>query len=404
MGKQFKNKMGIESNIGFSNGWVQRFKLRNNISLRKYEGEASSANVPAINIELLKIKEEINKYNLDDVLNFDECALFYRLEPDKTLATKRLSGRKKNKERITIGLCSNAAGTTKLKPIVIGKCKCFKCFKNVNIKNMGILYTYNASAWMTGIIFRDWLSSLDKKFRIKKRNILLIIDNASCLNINNLELTNIKVLFLPPNTTSHLQPLDNGIIAAVKKRYKTKQILYIIKQLENNVLAPEKISLLQAIKMFKQSWDEITDNTIMNCWFHSKLIDRETQEITQGNSDQIDLQDLIDKLNLDNPMNASEFINFPDENLIEEMNLDDIIKMHDEKECEKEEEEEMENSIVIKPSQAPDSINLIINFLQQKNSDLTEEISYAEKIKIKILKEKQTSQVQKSITDYFNSK
>ena len=91
-------------------------------------------------------------------------------------------------------------------------------------------------------------------------------------------------------------------------------------------------------------------------------------------------------------------------NLEEEMNLDDIIKMHDEKECEKEEEEEMENSIVIKPSQAPDSINLIINFLQQKNSDLTEEISYAEKIKIKILKEKQTSQVQKSITDYFNSK
>ena len=403
MGKQFKNKMGIESNIGFSNGWVQRFKLRNNISLRKYEGEASSANLPAINIELPKIKEEINKYNLDDVFNFDECALFYRLEPDKTLA-KRLSGRKKNKERITIGLCSNAAGTTKLKPIVIGKCKCFKCFKNVNIKNMGILYTYNASAWMTGIIFRDWLSSLDKKFRINKSNILLIIDNASYHNINNLVLTNIKVLFLPPNTTSHLQPLDNGIIAAVKKRYKTKQILYIIKQLENNVLAPEKISLLQAIKMFKQSWDEITDNTIMNCWFHSKLIDRETQEITQGNSDQIDLQDLIDKLNLDNPMNASEFINFPDENLIEEMNLDDIIKMHDEKECEKEEEEEMENSIVIKPSQAPDSINLIINFLQQKNSDLTEEISYAEKIKIKILKEKQTSQVQKSITDYFNSK
>ena len=97
MGKQFKNKMGIESNIGFSNGWVQRFKLRNNISLRKYEGEASSANVPAINIELPKIKEEINKYNLDDVFNFDEYALFYRLEPDKTLVTKRLSGRKNNK-------------------------------------------------------------------------------------------------------------------------------------------------------------------------------------------------------------------------------------------------------------------------------------------------------------------
>ena len=118
MEKQFKDKMGIESDIIFNNGWVRRFKLKNNISLRRYEGEASSANVPAINIELPKIKNEIKKYNLDYVFNFDECALFYRLEPDKTLATKRLSWRKKNKERITIGLCSNATGTTKLKPMV----------------------------------------------------------------------------------------------------------------------------------------------------------------------------------------------------------------------------------------------------------------------------------------------
>ena len=55
----------------------------------------------------------------------------------------------------------------------------------------------------------------------------------------------------------------------------------------------------------------------------------------------------------------------------------------------------MEDSIAIKPGQAFDSINLIINFLQQRNCNLTEEISYAEKIKIKILNEIQISQVQK---------
>lgn len=75
-------------------------------------------------------------------------------------------------------------------------------------------------------------------------------------------------------------------------------------------------------------------------------------------------------------MNASEFINFPDENLIGEINLDDIIQMHNEKECEK---EVIGDSIVIEPSQALDSINLIINFLQPRNCDFTEEISYTEK-------------------------
>ena len=43
---------------------------------------------------------------------------FYRLEPDRTLATQRLSGRKKNKERLTIALCTNADGSHKLDPLM----------------------------------------------------------------------------------------------------------------------------------------------------------------------------------------------------------------------------------------------------------------------------------------------
>jgi hypothetical protein len=60
------------------------------------------------------------------------------MEPDRSLATKRLSGRKKDKERITVGLCINASGSDKLPPLVIGKYKNPRCFKNINSTNVGV--------------------------------------------------------------------------------------------------------------------------------------------------------------------------------------------------------------------------------------------------------------------------
>ena len=66
----------------------------------------------------------------------DETGLFYRLEPDHTLATRRLSGRKKDKERITIALCANADGSHKLDPLIIGKFAKPRCFANININNV----------------------------------------------------------------------------------------------------------------------------------------------------------------------------------------------------------------------------------------------------------------------------
>jgi len=53
--------------------------------------------------------------------------------------------------------------------------------------------------------------------RRANRNILLLIDNAPTHNLlNSLNLTNVTIHCLPPNTTSHLQPLDAGIIHSFK--------------------------------------------------------------------------------------------------------------------------------------------------------------------------------------------
>lgn len=63
----------------------------------------------------------------------DETGLFYRLVTDKTLNFKgrKCQGGKQSKERITLALTANMDGSDKLTPLVIGKFRNPRCFKNV---------------------------------------------------------------------------------------------------------------------------------------------------------------------------------------------------------------------------------------------------------------------------------
>lgn len=62
--------------------------------------------------------------------------------------------------------------------------------------------------------------------RQQNRNILLFLDNCSahgCYKVMQKSLKNIKLAFFPPNCTSHIQPLDQGIIQSLKVRYLLPQ-------------------------------------------------------------------------------------------------------------------------------------------------------------------------------------
>ena len=64
-----------------------------------------------------------------------------------------------------------------------------------------------------------WVPHIKKT--LKERNLpqraVILFDNATFHNL--LEIDGIKALFLPKNTTSLIQPMDQGPIAALKRRY-----------------------------------------------------------------------------------------------------------------------------------------------------------------------------------------
>ena len=68
---------------------------------------------------------------------------------------------------------------------------------------------------MTSDIFEGWLRKLDRQFLLQGRSVAMVVDN--CPPHAQLEnLRAIILVFLPPNTTSHLQPCDQGIIYSLK--------------------------------------------------------------------------------------------------------------------------------------------------------------------------------------------
>ena len=80
----------------------------------------------------------------------------------------------------------------------------------------------------------------------------------------------IKFLFLPPGSTSVLQPLDCGIIKIFKNNYKKKLINDYFNQIEKNRFI-KKIDIQKALIFADLSWKEVKTQTIINCWKKSSL-------------------------------------------------------------------------------------------------------------------------------------
>ena len=224
----YAERLGIEGFKG-SNGWMHRFAMRNSLKMHRIHGEAGSADTTAVDIDKEKIRDIMAKYERQDIYNFDETALFYTAAPRTTIAHGSFSGIKENKKRLTVGLICNADGTDKwLEPLLIGHAKKPDCFKNSIGKRLSAadhgfsLYFNNQNAWMTKVIFQYFLRRFDRSMVAKKRKVLLLLDNFAG-HMVEYKPVNVELLFLPPNTTSRLQPLDGGIIRAFKAHFKRRQ-------------------------------------------------------------------------------------------------------------------------------------------------------------------------------------
>lgn len=107
-------------------------------------GESANVDQNVVDEFRSKLEKIVEDYASENIFNADETGLFFCTLPDKTLATKgeACKGGKSAKERITVMLACSSTGE-KLQPLIIGKSKHLRCFKNIKMGNLPVDWQSN---------------------------------------------------------------------------------------------------------------------------------------------------------------------------------------------------------------------------------------------------------------------
>ena len=204
-----------------SSGFKWRFCKRHNLRSITMQGKQGSADIVAACEFKYDFEKVLAEYSTEQTFNCDETGLQYRLLPQKTLVSlleKRAEGRKKCKDRVTICACAKVTGTIKLPLLFIGKSARPRCFTRYELNNLPVVYKSQKNAWVNCINYSSWFHDnfvpfVQDKLRNsgKEPKALLIMDNCSAHPDEELLISRdglVKAMFLPPNVTSLIQPMD----------------------------------------------------------------------------------------------------------------------------------------------------------------------------------------------------
>ncbi|KAG6610408.1 CENP-b protein 1 [Phytophthora cinnamomi] len=320
--------------LSFSAGWLGAFKKRHDFKHIRLHGEAASAASEVAGAFLARVQPKLDQYSPDDVFNFDESGLFYRRAPRDTVGVpdRAARGVKHDKARITVGLATNMTGSSMLEPLFIGHAKKPRAFKKKSAQELGFLHYYaNKNAWMTTTIFRHWIQKLNVVMARQDRKILLLIDNAP--SHIDVQLTYVEVVFLPPNATAVLQPLDGGIIACFKAHYRRFHLMHALEVADQQQKNWFEVDILTAMKSVATAWSEVSTDTVANCWrkcgFSCNFSTSSSVyplSVKRSMADSVaDIQAAVNALNLTNAVSIDDILNPTGENEVHFAYSDDAV-------------------------------------------------------------------------------
>ena len=98
------------------------------------------------------------------------------------------------------------------------------------------------------------------------------------------QLASIDLIFLPPNTTSHTQPMDQGVIRALKAKYRSLAVQKLIAALGKKNPVPI-ISILSAMVILENAWNAVSNKTFSNCFKKAGISEKEVGRVLNDEDD-----------------------------------------------------------------------------------------------------------------------
>ncbi|CAI6007937.1 unnamed protein product [Closterium sp. NIES-65] len=273
---------GVPATFRCSIGWVRRALRRQGVRCMSAVGEATDQDMNAVRTAHEKLPQLLMQLGVRprDTFNFDETALFISVLPRKTYGTGRSAGRKAPKERLTVGFLVNAEGSHAFRPLVISK------QNGPTISGRTIIQRSYATGATPPKLFTHYIEQLDATMNAEDRNIVVLLDNASSHNLTTdgvvtedlfgfrtRALKNVRLVSMPPNTTCFIQPLDQGLIAMAKARYRQHWLRAFTgmwtAEGATSAAARFKPNLRLVLEWLHDAWMNIPRSTIQRCWWRT---------------------------------------------------------------------------------------------------------------------------------------
>ncbi|CAM9570371.1 unnamed protein product [Phaeothamnion confervicola] len=197
----------------------------------------------------------------------------------------------KAKDRISAYICTSACGAHKVPLAVIGSAKNPRCFMR---RKPPALYFNQPKAWSDMVIFRRWYQEvfLPEILRRTNKPVILLMDDCTGHGELPVPRGQVTVATLPRNCTARHQPMDQGIIAAFKLRYRSALLAQRVAMLETReqlraaaaarrpkmpagtmgLAEGHEPHMLDAIEFGMEAWAAVSEETIARCWLRAGIL------------------------------------------------------------------------------------------------------------------------------------
>lgn len=345
--------------MAFSNGWLAGFQDRYGIKkLKRAAPQQSAASlhqhqltgatsfsdslppmllpepVPAPLVpfadyfSLADLQLLVSAYASRDVYHMDEFGLYYNMPLDQPqpapvavdLDTASPVAPTPARATLTVVVAVNGDGSDRVEPFFVGKALRPKSFQDKLAPELGFQYYHNQKGLMNGLLFQRWVQAFNSRMRDENRHVVLLVDSAVSHVVVGLELTHVKVAFLAVKGTAKLQPLNSGVVKALKRRYRLAHFVNALDRSEQSQRDIFAVTQLEAMRWVKQCWSEISKDLIQHCWAKTRifggdaLTPLEKRRMKLEDEVEDDIYKHIQWLSLANPLTMEEMLNPDGEN------------------------------------------------------------------------------------------